>query len=1736
MLNIIEIARNQFCSITPLIENENILDEDSELMIKITTEKNKEIKQISILGWIMFNNLKPRNHSIMRFYNIMGEDEKLDVANMNEIFHISYDNKQKNKSAVVLRLNENDGWSERRYQANLSTDEWYFVAYSADYSRNKISFFISNLDTIEIERKFTVLYSGFNITQRSMLNIGCGFEDNNIEQNNNCLNGVVKNYHLIFEHFDNLRYLFLLIAKEAETTIFVLDLYDKTLDLGHAKNSSDKTYKIIDKRLVDEHEMSINSNIEVNNDSTSLTGNSANIKILNKSELINHNDISDDISLGEQEIIDRINVLDTNEDKHESSLSKRKVLDESTNESDRSKNTVKHGESNSEISKQINYEEQGHKNDSSIDDKDNTNSTGNSNNNNLENMVNESHVDINTSSNEDNSFENVQLNNDNRKNPTNKDGKNVKENSPAFEPVMNNDYNEDMSQNNQYLGETDNFNKGSSINSDRIVNLEESNIDGNRGHNIPNYENIMSNTGRSVISNTQMSDQRIDKPLHHSSSSAGTFSRNIDQNNNIINSGGYETFSNSENNQNNRSNIRQSNSNLRSNDIKDSNLPRNNPASQLSYSSFGILSNGIANRNNLNNNLNELNNQHSRLLTATNNPNSSPSKSQNRLKNPKDYKPFNKYFFNNQKYIIIKEAFVLKSSMFMNTPTIYINFRYKGILGDSYRLLQLQSNEKELLMSVDLVKSNKNYNMNVNIPSLDLTMNNKYIIPEDQPKDFTVSIIQFQKRIAILFYYENTYKVTTFVETDINDTYDLLIFDQSFKEAGMLELYNLQLLTSPSAFIYKVDKSLNDNELCDKHCDTRFVKSKLPASCIKCNSDYTLFPKDLKCHLYCPIGYRNIEGVCFQCNTKNCAELSDIYFEPKWLGDSNIMIQQIINITNFHGNYTDLFNIKMPALSNFNYTTRNFPSNNSAIYHFNFPSEYNYYNSEVKFTLNPNIVLYDRNKNRLQDQGFSIRFGSVDGNVAYRNKSVENRLRVLAIVAYAFFVLTMIVGTIGSLWKCLQNGYHQFLYQKTIQSFIMFQYFAFWSFYNSNIPYNAKNFLNGLFVYSTGWHDIFTRAARNNNRDNQKFLNVIDNRVLPRFTDLGVSNTFMLSAGFILLIQGIAYFIYIILRFMHRKPVDNTACKDIVHRNLTSRILIYVINEYEFKGLVTFFTLFMIEITVFALYNLYDPNTTHALFIVSFIWASIWLLILLIIISYISIYSKRSSILLKEAKTAQKHGFIYDGITLKKYKKYFQSVQYIHYTLFSVILIVAYKYRTAQVLVNLLSLIGFIVFVFVTKPASTRFDNYEQLGVHLLVLVAKIFMVILVFDENLGATGEFGRWIVGYFVAIIIFIIIIWNCAVVCYKLAIHVYTCSRHNKSGGLYPYSDSKDREVKKADTASINSGENLGITRERSRIQNIERLKDLLSATNTIEHNSKKREDQNDLAHSSEIKNSKSNWTSKFQRNKTTSLMQAVSKDETDQSDNNNTILYIDYNKDNSQFKHSYKNASQNDKEITFQARSQDFYGNEPNEDVNTPIVYDLNNSIIRSGRGYGKMKNLEPVVEKQYMPQKSTYSNNSSHNAIKVSKRKEEFMNNIPSEFSIINKNYSLPKNRNRSESFETNPSKLRRISAGFNDNIPKEKLKRFINTINNNVKNMDTIESCNIKKNIVEDDTSNRDNNLPQKNYTKNNKLRIKLQQHKVNGYSNYDNEKRINDNDTIVDINDEVVKFLEKNFTYKSQF
>lgn len=84
---------------------------------------------------------------------------------------------------------------------------------------------------------------------------------------------------------------------------------------------------------------------------------------------------------------------------------------------------------------------------------------------------------------------------------------------------------------------------------------------------------------------------------------------------------------------------------------------------------------------------------------------------------------------------------------------------------------------------------------------------------------------------------------------------------------------------------------------------------------------------------------------------------------------------------------------------------------------------------------------------------------------------------------------------------------------------------------------------------------------------------------------------------------------------------------------------------------------------------------------------------------------------------------------------------------------------------NLINTIWFIAYIIILRPANDKFWKIEQIIVHFFIFIIKLLLSIVIFDKKYNNININNKNNIQSAIAIIMFLIIVWNFFVLLYGL-----------------------------------------------------------------------------------------------------------------------------------------------------------------------------------------------------------------------------------------------------------------------------------------------------------------------------------------------------------------------------------
>ena len=86
----------------------------------------------------------------------------------------------------------------------------------------------------------------------------------------------------------------------------------------------------------------------------------------------------------------------------------------------------------------------------------------------------------------------------------------------------------------------------------------------------------------------------------------------------------------------------------------------------------------------------------------------------------------------------------------------------------------------------------------------------------------------------------------------------------------MISLFRISLFDNSLPFLYKLETTLDINKY-SNNCEIPLINDDTIDGCFKCK--YGVLSSDYKCEKFCPLGLKNLNGICKICSDKLCSEI-----------------------------------------------------------------------------------------------------------------------------------------------------------------------------------------------------------------------------------------------------------------------------------------------------------------------------------------------------------------------------------------------------------------------------------------------------------------------------------------------------------------------------------------------------------------------------------------------------------------------------------------------------------------------------------------------------------------------------------------------------------------------------------------------------------------------------------------------------------------------------------------------
>ena len=402
------------------------------------------------------------------------------------------------------------------------------------------------------------------------------------------------------------------------------------------------------------------------------------------------------------------------------------------------------------------------------------------------------------------------------------------------------------------------------------------------------------------------------------------------------------------------------------------------------------------------------------------------------------------------------------------------------------------------------------------------------------------------------------------------------------------------------------------------------------------------------------------------------------------------------------------------------------------------------------------------------------------------NDKINN---LLGSVVYVIFVIGAVLATFSVFIKNSDN----FGFQKFIQTVLIMQYIAFWATYNVQLPETLNSFLGKIYELFMNNQQIFEEPMEKNHGHIEDFnmhFRVYDDGY-HKFVERNIFTHFLVNFGLIFVLQAAFIFIFILLKVIYNSKKKNT-----INQNSKGlKVLKFLVESFNMKIFQTIFLIFILETVVFTLYNFQHSNFDHLIYKISIFISFFYLIFILFL--YLNTFCHSTNRNTTEnsplsLRTPRKYLFIYQGLNENTIGKYFQTIQYLFYFLFGLLVIKGHKHPKMQVVVSFILFLFFIIYIVASRPATHNLWQIEQVTVHFILGFAHLLFLLLVLDAEKMNYKESTKNILGDCITYLLAIVLLWNSLILVFKF---VMDCVKLSRADAEY-VNCSRDADYEKND----------------------------------------------------------------------------------------------------------------------------------------------------------------------------------------------------------------------------------------------------------------------------------------------------------------------------------------------------
>lgn len=321
---------------------------------------------------------------------------------------------------------------------------------------------------------------------------------------------------------------------------------------------------------------------------------------------------------------------------------------------------------------------------------------------------------------------------------------------------------------------------------------------------------------------------------------------------------------------------------------------------------------------------------------------------------------------------LLKEINLIDKTKKVSSPTFYFNFKYQEPLPINLRILKVKNKVSNSLIYIYLKKvlnSNKRF-LDIFIPGTNFRFTTSAIFEENKVQKFSISLIQEKNLFWIYINHPNEDNYSLKTNLNLLGNSEITFFYNAFLYAGFLKVNEINIIPSVAGIIYNKIQPIYNR--CDQNCEIFSSLNIRNKKCYSCLKKDVFVPQRSDCEKFCPLGYKNIDGICNECFDKECSELQNQFFKIIKISPEEFLLEASVNVDLNGYDLKSLFKVAvLRAVPNkeFDYKVEYYKGDKlrkSLLYTFDYKKKD--IGHQIVFELDPRKIVFSNLKNRIPIQ------------------------------------------------------------------------------------------------------------------------------------------------------------------------------------------------------------------------------------------------------------------------------------------------------------------------------------------------------------------------------------------------------------------------------------------------------------------------------------------------------------------------------------------------------------------------------------------------------------------------------------------------------------------------------------------------------------------------------------------------------------------------------------------------